>query len=126
VQTARNLVRPFVELAAGVQLGEHDLGCRHPFGGVDIDGNAPSVVLDGDAAVDVDGDLDLIAKPAQRFVDGVVNDFEDEVVQPALAGVADVHTGPLANRIESLEDLDLAGEVVADADVFVLGFFDIL
>ena len=36
----------------------------------------------------------------QRFVDGVVDRFVDELVQAALGGVADVHAGALANGLE--------------------------
>ena len=43
----------------------------------------------------------------ERLVDGVVDDLVDHVVQArAVVGVADIHAGPLAHRIEALEDLD--------------------
>ena len=61
VQSARDLVGALVELAAGVQLGEHDLRGRQLLRGVDVDRNSAAVVDHGDAVVDVDGDLDAIA-----------------------------------------------------------------
>jgi hypothetical protein len=76
-----------------------------------IDGNAAAVVDDGDRAVDVDRDVDLIAEAGQRFVDRVVDDFVDEVVQPA--GRSTRCTSPAAcGRLRALEDLDLVGAVV--------------
>ncbi len=58
------------------------------------------------AAVGQQRDLDAVAVAGQRLVDRVVDDLPDQVVQAALAGRADVHAGPLADRLEALEDLD--------------------
>ena len=111
VQTARHLVAVVVELAAGVQHGQHDFG-RRLAALVLIDRNAAAVVDDGDRAVDVDRDVDLIAEAGQRLVDRVVDDFVDEVVQPGRPGRPDVHRRPLADGLEAFEDLDLVGAVV--------------
>ena len=54
-----------------------------------------------------------VQKPAMRLVDRVVDDFEDQMVQAALGGVADVHAGTLAHRLETLEDLDHFRPVIA-------------
>ena len=44
-----------------------------------------------------------VAVAGQRLVDGVVDDLEHHVVQTgAVIGVADVHAGALAHRIEAL------------------------
>ncbi len=94
-----------------MQHREHALG-----GGfaafVTIHGNAAAVVDDGDRIVDVNGDVDLIAVPCQRFVNRVVDDFVDEVMQPRRARRPDVHGGPLPHRLEPFENLDLVGAVV--------------
>ena len=114
VQAAGDLVAVVVELAAGVQHGQHDLG-RRLAALVQIDRNAAAVVDDRDRVVDVDRDVDLVAVAGQRLVDRVVDDLVDEVVQAGRAGRPDVHRGPLADRLEALEDLDLVGAVVVDA-----------
>ncbi|HEY6006427.1 MAG TPA: hypothetical protein VIV57_26340, partial [Anaeromyxobacter sp.] len=44
----------------------------------------------------------------------------DEVVEPSLPHVADVHVRTLADRLEALEDLDVVGSVLLDP-VPVLG-----
>ena len=116
VQAAGHLVAVLVELAAGVQLGHHDLG-----GGtlelvvvLDVGRDAAAVVDHRDRVVGVDDDLDLVAVPGQRLVDRVVEDFEHHVVQAGAVGrVADVHARALAHRVEALEDLDAVGVVVA-------------
>ena len=111
MQAARHFVAVVVELAAGVQHGQHDFG-RRLAALVPIGRDAAAVVDDGDRAVDVDRDVDLIAEAGQRLVDRVVDDFVDEMVQPGRPGRADVHRRPLADRFEPLEDLDLVGAVV--------------
>ena len=43
----------------------------------------------------------------ERLVDRIVADLEHHVVKAgAVIGVADVHAGTLAHRVEALEDLD--------------------
>ena len=95
-----------------MQHREHDLG-RGLAALVHVHGDAAAVVDDRDRVVDVDRDVDLVTEARQRLVDGVVDDFVDEVVQPRLAGRPDVHRGPLPHGLEAFEDLDLVGAVVA-------------
>ncbi len=46
-------------------------------------------------------------EPTQGLVDGVVDHLIDHVVQAgAVIGVADIHPGAFAHRLEPLEDLD--------------------
>ena len=111
VQAAGHLVAAAAELAAGVQHGEHDLGGRLVVLLHDADGDAAAVVDHGDRVVGVDGDVDAGRVPGERFVDGVVDDLVDEVVEAARAGGADVHAGPFADRLEALQDLDVLGVV---------------
>ena len=118
VQTAGDLVAVVVELAAGVKDGERDFGRGLP-AAVEIDWNAAAVVDHGDRVVDVNRDVDLIAEAGQRFVDRVVDDFVDEMMQARRTGRADVHRRPLANGLESFEYLDLVGAVVVCRPVAV-------
>ena len=113
VQAAGDLVAVLVELAAGVQLGQRDLGGTalglvlvvHLHAG----GNAAAVIDDGDRVVAVDGDDDVVAMAGQRLVDRVVDHLEHQVVQARAVGrVADVHARALAHRFQALEDLDAA------------------
>ena len=80
VQAAGDLVGGVLELAAGVEHGEHDFGGRLA-ALVHVHRNAAAVVDDRDRPVDVDGDVDVLAEAGERFVDRVVDDLVDEVVQ---------------------------------------------
>ena len=106
VQAARNFVGLVVELAAGVEHGHDDFGSRLLLRLVHAHRDAAAVVDHGDRVVDVDEDLDVFAEPGQGLVDGVVHDFVNEVVEAFRTGAADVHGGPLADRLQALEDLD--------------------
>ncbi len=102
VQAARDFVGAVVELTARVQHGHDDFGGGTAFFGVDVDRDTAAVVFDGDGFVGVDRDDDAIAVARERFVDGVVDDLEHHVVQAgAVIGVTDVHSGPLADRVET-------------------------
>jgi hypothetical protein len=107
VQTARHLVGVLVELPARVQLGHDDLGRRHALFLVDLDRDAAAVVADRHARVRVDLHAHRRGMTGQRLVDAVVHDLVDHVVQArAVVGVADVHAGALAHRLQALENLD--------------------
>src|ERR1700687_2015098 len=76
------------------------------------DRDAAAVVLDGDRVVGVDRDRDLVAVTDLRFVDRVVDELEDHVVEAGeIIGVAEVHARPLANGLEALQELDRIGGV---------------
>ena len=115
MQAAGDLVAVLVELAAGVQFGHHDLRRRPALFVVllDVGGDAAPVVDDRNGVVRMDDDLDVVAVPRQRLVDGVVEHLEYHVMETrAIGGVPDVHAGALANRIEALQDLDACRVVV--------------
>ena len=78
--------------------GQNDLDSGHA-ALVHIDGDAASVVRDGDAVVLVYRDADRVAVSCERLVDGVVDDLIDEMVQAALGGRADIHAGTFAHRL---------------------------
>ena len=107
VQTAGDLVGILVELTARMQLGHDDLGRRHAFFRVNVGGNATAVVGHGTGAVGIERHGDERRMTGERFVDGIVDDFVDHVMQArTIVGVADVHARPFAHRIEATKDLD--------------------
>ena len=107
MEAARHLVRILVEFPARVQLGHDDLGRRDPFALMDVGRNPAAVVGDRARAVGVQRHLDPAGVAGQGLVDRVIDYFMNHVMQArAVIGVADVHAGTLADRVESLEDLD--------------------
>ncbi len=112
VQTARDLVGVaavvrVVEFPAGVELGHDDLGSRNAFLGMHVDRDPTAVVADGNAVVGMDFHHDFSRMTGQRLINAIVHDFVDHVVQArAIVGVADIHAGALANRLQPLENFD--------------------
>ena len=95
-----------------MELGHDDLGRRDAFAVVDPGRDAAAIVLDRDRPVGVELDQDAVAMAGERLVDRVVGDLEHHVVEARpVVGVADVHAGALAHRVEALEDLDAVGAI---------------
>ena len=55
--------------------------------------------------------MNLRAVASQVFINGVVDDFEDAVMQTTFASVPDVHVRSLADTFKAFEFLDLGGVV---------------
>jgi hypothetical protein len=53
----------------------------------------------------VDGQIDPVAKPAKGFIDRIIYNFMDQVVQTPLADIANVHRRPLAHSLQTFENL---------------------
>jgi hypothetical protein len=103
VSAAGELVSTLAILAARVEGGEDHLDAGDAVDGVDVDRDAAAVVADGDGAVDVDGDLDAVAMAGEVFVDRIVEDLGDAVVEGPFVGAADIHAGLFADGLEALE-----------------------
>ena len=123
VQPAGNFVGIFVEFAAGVKFGQYHFGRGDLFSGVDIDRNTAPVVDDRDAVIDVNFDLNGIAMAGQRFIDGVVDNFEDKMMQSALASVADIHAGTFAHRFQAFQNFDVFGAIFRIWWIFYVSHF---
>ena len=106
VQAARNFVGVAVEFSARVQHGHHDFRRGPFFRGVHVHGNAAAVVRHRDAVVLVHHDVDFVAISREGFVDRIVDDFPDQVMQPHLARRADVHRRALSHGFNAAQHLD--------------------
>ena len=76
-----------------------------------LDRDAVAVVVDADRAVLLYLYICPGGASRHELVDRVVDDLEDQVVESALPGAADVHARPLADRFHPLQYLDVAGSV---------------
>ena len=63
-----------------------DLDARYLFSRMDVDGNSSPVIGDRDGVILMDDDADLITVTRHRFVDGVVDDLVDKMMEPASGG----------------------------------------
>lgn len=111
MEATRDLVSAATELSASVEGGHDDFECGFLLLGVTIDRDAAAIIDHGHNIVTANGAGDGIADSSQRFIDRIVDEFADEVVQAALVGAANVHAGALANGFEALENLNLLGTI---------------
>ena len=100
VQTARRLIRALRELTAKFQDGHNALESRFLQFWVHVDWNTASIILDGYGAVLVHGNGNFRRESGERFVERVVDDFVDQVMQSLGGDVADVHGGARTNVLE--------------------------
>jgi hypothetical protein len=60
----------------------------------------------------MDDDVDFGAEPGQSFIDRVVDDFVNEVMQSIDAGRTDIHRRPLPDCLQALENFDMLSTVI--------------
>ena len=98
VETTRGLIAPLAKFTASVEDGEDNLNGRDAHG-VLADWHSPAMVRNCQTAILVDGHIDSVTKARKGLIDGVVNDFPDQVMEPCPISRSDIHTGALANSI---------------------------
>ena len=96
-----------------MEHGHDDFRRRPALFRMDIYRYAAAIVADADGTVLVNRHGDVVAKACQRFVDRIVDDFENHMVQAGtVVGIADIHAGTLADGFEALKDFDIATVVL--------------
>jgi hypothetical protein len=106
VEAAGDLVRAFTEFSAGVEVCHDEFEGGDLVFGVDVDGDTAAVIFDGAGAVEVEGDGNIFAMTGEGFIDRIIDDFEDAVMEAAFEGIADVHIGAFTHTFEAFEFLD--------------------
>jgi hypothetical protein len=95
------------EFSAGMQIRQHQLDGWHlPFR-VNIDRNTTTVVAYRNRSIHVDDHVDLCAKSGQMFVDRIIENFVNQVMQPPFVRVPNEHSRPLPDCFEAFELVDL-------------------
>ena len=112
VQTAGNLIAALAELTAGVQHCEHDLQCGTLLLLVQAHGDTAAVICYPYRIAFQDGHLDVCAEARQSLVDGVVHHLIYQMMKSSCRDIADVHRRSLADRFQTLQDLDTVGRII--------------
>src|SRR5438034_740393 len=76
-----------------------------------VRGDAATVVGYRDRIVYMNNDLDRVAEAGQGFVDRIVDDLIDQMMQTDLTGRADIHRRALSDRVAALKHRDRIGTV---------------
>ncbi len=117
MQTARHLVGVLIEFPARVQLREDDLGGRALriviVVALDAGRDAAAIVAHRARPIGVERHDARLRMARENLVDAVIDHLVDHVMQARpVVGIADVHAGTLAHRIEPLQHLDAVFAVV--------------
>ena len=112
MQTTADLVGAFVELTTGMEHGHDNLKGTLVFLFVHIDGDTATVVLNSDAIVFVDGDLNVCTITCEGLVNRVVYGLVNQMVETLFRNVSDVHGRALAHGFQSFKDLDVRGRIL--------------
>jgi hypothetical protein len=83
--------------------------------GIRIHRDTATVVGDPATAIGEKGHLNGGAMACHGFIDGVVHDLPDEVMETLETRRADVHAWPLTNRVQTLKNLDVLRVVIGFA-----------
>ena len=112
VESARDLVRVVIELPPRVERGEDHFEGALAGLGVDVHGNAPAVVGDGQGlAVGLHRDNDPRGVAVHDLVHGVIDDLPEQMMQARLINTSDIHAGPAADGLQTLQDGDRVGVI---------------
>ena len=112
MQTAGDFVGILVEFSARMKLRHDDFSRRHAFFGMNVSWNATTIVGDGARAIGIQRDGDERRMSGQSFVNRIIDDFIDHVVQArAVIRIADIHAGALTHGVKTTQDLDGIGAV---------------
>ena len=111
VEASAGLVRIVIKFSSGVKCCKHHALRAHTFF-MHSDRNASSVVLHCTGAVRLKDHLDRGAESGKMFIDGVVHDLIDQMIETPCGNAADIHAGPCPYSLKSLQHFDTGGVVI--------------
>src|SRR5688572_21626841 len=97
MQTTGHLISTATELSSGVQHSQYRFDSTFSSLRVNIRWDAAAVVPNLNAAVGQHSYTDFISISCQGFVNTVVYNLPQQMMQTLNTGTADIHTGPLAD-----------------------------
>src|SRR5665811_473627 len=106
-----DLVSAAAELAPSMERGHDQLKRRFSGFFVGVDGYSATVVGERDDIIFSDGAGNRVAIAAKRFINRVVKELPDELMEAALTGISDVHARAPSHAFKTLEVLNLVGVV---------------
>ncbi|MBA7638778.1 hypothetical protein ES703_46434 [subsurface metagenome] len=79
---------------------------------MNIHGNAAPVVFHPDGAVLLKSNHDFSAATSHGFVNAIIDNFIDQMVQSTLVSTADIHAGSTAHCFPPAQNLNIIGGVL--------------
>ena len=113
MQAAGHFITTAAKFTAGMQHGQRGFQCAFSRLFMNANRYTAPIILHGDAVILMNDNGDIITEPGQSFVDTVVHDLINEMVQTTNAGTADIHTRTAAHALQTLQDLNLPRIIIA-------------
>ena len=111
VQTAGYGIRLAAEFSAGMEHGHNCFQGGYFSGGVNPHRDTAPVVLDADGFILFNNGGNLITAAGHSFIDAVIDNFVNQMMEPALVGAADVHPGTPPHRLQATENENILGGI---------------
>ena len=112
MQTTGNLVATTAEFTACMQNGENYGNCRDAQLRLNADRNASAIIGNANNIVRQDLDGDFCTAARQDFVDGVVDDFINQMMQTIDTGGTDIHTRTFSYCVQTFQYLNLGSVIL--------------
>ena len=112
MQTAGYLVSAAAELTARMKDGKYNLNRRLFCLFLNTYRNTSAIINNRDRIIFVDRHIDLCTKAGQSFIDRIIHDLIDQVMQTSGRRTADIHTRTLSNGLKSFKNLNLTCAVI--------------
>ena len=112
METAGNFVTAVTEFTACMKYRHNYFNSRFSCF-MHVHRNTASVIFYCYTVICINSNLDIIAKTGKGFINTVINNFGNQVVQTATRNTSYIHTGALANCFQPFQHLDLAGSVLS-------------
>src|SRR3989344_1258567 len=103
MQTTGNFITLAAKFSAGMELGHNYFEGAYPLLRVNVYRDTTAVITPLNRVVGEQSNGDLVGVAGHGFVDGVVYNFPNKVVQAGGTGGSDVHAGAAANSLQALE-----------------------
>ena len=106
MKSSRNFVRILVKLSSGTDLGHDHLKGRDPLFFMDPYRDSSSVIFCGNRIIFIYDNTNGITVACKGFINRVVYDFIDQMVQSSDAHITDIHGGTHTYVLHSFEGLN--------------------
>ena len=111
MKTSRNLVTFTAKFSACMQLCQNDFNCTFAFFWNDASWDTTTIIDNRARAVCIDDNINLSAVASQCFINRVVHNFLNKVMESVSISRADIHARTLTNRFKPFQNLNFTGVI---------------
>ena len=107
MQSTRNLVTLSVKFSTSMKLCHHYLNGGDLLFRVDIHGDSTSIITDLNTFIHQDRHIHTTAITRQCFINAIIHDFKNKVVNPLNPRVSNIHGGSFPDGLKPFQDTNI-------------------